>query len=249
MTLVQQQSTQTRFHLNGKEINLTSEDVSINSDNLQIDKNGNINVYSDVSGMTDQSASFTIQTRDLNNIAKLFPNLLRFNKSNGYCIFGTPGWPAVFLKNNNNANQIAMQISDTLGASILLGDAIDNATISISLDGIKAPVLTQTSKESKKKNITEYNGKALDIVKESEIYTYNFKSEKDEDKKHYGFVIGDEGGEYKTPEQVISNDREGIDTYSMTSILWKAFQEYIQEKDEQIKQLQNEINELKKESE
>ena len=111
--------------------------------------------------------------------------------------------------------------------------------------GIKTPILTQTSKESKKKNIVKYSEKALDIVKDSTIYEFNFKSENDKDKKHIGFVIGDEGGEYKTPEQVISNDREGIESYSMDSILWKA----MQEQQEIIEQLQNEIKELKKESE
>ena len=33
------------------------------------------------------------------------------------------------------------------------------------------------------------------------IYQYNYKFEEDTDKKHIGFVIGDEGGDYKTPEE------------------------------------------------
>lgn len=99
----------------------------------------------------------------------------------------------------------------------------------ISGEGITTPKVTQTSKESKKKNISKYNEKVLDIVKDSTIYEFNFKNESDTDKKHLGFVIGDEGGKYKTPEQVISSDREGIESYSMTSILWKAVQELIKE--------------------
>lgn len=96
--------------------------------------------------------------------------------------------------------------------------------------------LTQTSKESVKKNIEEYKENALEIVNNSKIYDYNFKFEKDTDKKHKGFVIGDLGGNYAIPEQVISKNGQGIDTYTMTSILWKAVQE-LNEKVERLEKL------------
>ena len=114
-------------------------------------------------------------------------------------------------------------------------------TAQITHEEIRIPKVTQTSKESVKKNIVKYSEKALNIVKNSEIYEYNFKSEDDSNKKHIGFVIGDESGVYKTPEQVISNDREGIDTYSMCSILWKA----VQEQQKTIEELTKEIELLK----
>ena len=101
--------------------------------------------------------------------------------------------------------------------------------------------ITQGSLESLKKNIEKYTDNALDIIKDSEIYMYNFKTEKNTEKKHIGFVIGDLGGDYKTPKQVIAKDKSGIDTYDMTSILWKA----IQEQQEQIEQMKKEIKQLK----
>ena len=101
--------------------------------------------------------------------------------------------------------------------------------------------ITQGSLESLKKNIEKYTDNALDIIKDSEIYIYNFKTEKNTEKKHIGFVIGDLGGKYKTPKQVIAKDKSGIDTYDMNSILWKA----IQEQQEQIEQMKKEIKELK----
>lgn len=85
------------------------------------------------------------------------------------------------------------------------------------------------SNESLKKNITKYKENALEIVKNSEIYQYNFKIEKDTNKKHIGFVIGDLGGKYKTPIEVVSENNNGINTYNMTSILWKAVQELSKE--------------------
>lgn len=127
---------------------------------------------------------------------------------------------------------------------------IDGPSISVYVDnesgthilhtGITTPVLTQTSLESIKKNFEEVEN-ATSIVKNSEVYKYNLKTEEDTDKKHYGFVIGEN---YNTPDEVISKTGDGIDTYSMCSILWKA----VQEQQEQIETLQQEINKLKGEN-
>ena len=94
---------------------------------------------------------------------------------------------------------------------------------------IHAQAYNYDSLERLKKNISKFNKSAIDIVKQTELYSFNYKTESDEHKKHIGFVIGEEGRKYKTPEQVISNDREGIDSYTMTSILWKAVQELTEE--------------------
>ena len=77
---------------------------------------------------------------------------------------------------------------------------------------------------------------SLEKVKNSEVYIYNLKAEKDEENKHYGFVIGDK---YKTPKEVISKNGDGIDTYSMCSILWKAVQELTQK----VESLEDKLNE------
>ena len=111
----------------------------------------------------------------------------------------------------------------------------------VSSTGIITPTVTQTSKESTKKNIQKYGKNALDIVNNSDLYEYNYKFEKDTDKKHIGFIIGDEGGNYKTPNEVIAQSNEGIDNNNMTSILWKA----VQEQQEIIDELKKEIKELK----
>ena len=46
MTQVKQQSTQEKYHLNGKEINLTSDNTTIVSDNFNVDKFGNMSCKS-----------------------------------------------------------------------------------------------------------------------------------------------------------------------------------------------------------
>ena len=60
----------------------------------------------------------------------------------------------------------------------------------------------------------------------TDIYKYNLKSEKYTDKKHFGLVIGKE---YKYSKEIVALDKDGneigIDTYSMTSVLWQAVKE------------------------
>jgi hypothetical protein len=89
----------------------------------------------------------------------------------------------------------------------------------------------QGSKAEIKKNFEKLDN-ALDIVKETDIYKYNLKKEKNTEKKHIGFVIGDK---FKYRQEITSKDNEGVDLYSMVSVLWKAVQEQ-----------QKEIEELKK---
>lgn len=100
--------------------------------------------------------------------------------------------------------------------------------------GITTPSVTQTSREESKKNFEKLQN-GLDIINDTEIYKYNLKSQADVDKKHIGFVIGEN---YKYSKEITSVDKEGkevgVDTYSMISVAYKA----IQEQQEQIEQLQ-----------
>ena len=98
--------------------------------------------------------------------------------------------------------------------------------------GITTPKLTQTSLKSKKKNIKQLNVNATELIKNADICLYNLKGEKTGSKKHIGLVIG-EG--YNCPDEVVSEDRQGVEQYSMTSLAWKAIQELIKE-NENLKQ-------------
>jgi len=97
--------------------------------------------------------------------------------------------------------------------------------------------LTQTSKEENKKNIEKFEN-GLDVVKNTDIYKYNFNVENDDTKKHIGFVIGNN---YKYREEITSSDNDGADIYSMVSVLWKA----VQEQQEEIEKLKKQIKEMK----
>ncbi len=100
--------------------------------------------------------------------------------------------------------------------------------------GITTPTLTQTSRAESKKNFRKMQDNALEIIKDIDIYRYNLKSEKDTDKKHIGFVIGDN---YKYSKEVTSMDNTGVDNYSFTSLCCKAIQELSQQVEELKKQI------------
>lgn len=128
---------------------------------------------------------------------------------------------------------------DVVGSTLQLFDSSENLNITLSGSSghIECVSLTQTSLEEKKKNFEKLNN-ALDIIKNTDIYKYNFITEEDKEKKHIGFVIGEN---YKYSQEITSGNNNGVDTYSMISVAYKA----IQEQQEIIEDLQKQINELK----
>lgn len=97
--------------------------------------------------------------------------------------------------------------------------------------------LEQTSLATQKKNFERLQDNALETLKQIDIYKYNLKSEKDTDKKHIGFVIGDN---FNYSKEVTSLDNQGVDNYSFTSLCCKA----IQELSTKVEELENKIKEM-----
>ena len=130
--------------------------------------------------------------------------------------------------------ELTLSLSETDGPGIHLDSFNLESITVITSKEVSAPIITQTSLESKKKNFSLMNDSALEIIKGIDIYRYNLKVEKDTDKKHLGFVIGDS---YNYSKEVTSIDNTGVDTYSFVSLCCKA----IQEQQKQIKELKQRI--------
>ena len=225
-----------KISLAGKTIQLTSDNIRINSTNFNVDKNGNMSCSNaNVSGtITSSNATITGGSVVLNGYSGSQLIKVQKNNSNSTMSYLTPDVIAI----NGNGDYVELGCQGTPSVDVFRSGSTGTY---ITHSNVTTPQVIQTSKESVKKNIKKYLDNAIDIVKQSEIYKYNFKDEQDTDKKHIGFVIGDEGGNYKTPNEVISKSGEGIEHYTMTSILWKA----VQEQQEIIEGLQKEIKELK----
>lgn len=116
----------------------------------------------------------------------------------------------------------------------------ETSTTSINGGNINCVSLTQTSLETSKKNFEKIDN-ALEEIKNTDIYSYNLKSEDDNHKKHLGFVIGEN---YNYSHLITAIDEEGkeigVDNYSMTSLCLQA----IKEQQIIIENLEQKINEL-----
>lgn len=233
--------------LAGNAINLGSKNITIKSDNFNVDKEGNViannaNINGgkivltapnkDTAKITVKNSDETVYTEmSAGGIKTIYDNkiIFWFNGSVS-SIASTNGKRCLFAGNSIN-------IEDSIPGS-------GNYPISLSGDNgnITCISLTQTSLAEKKKNFEKLQDNALDILKQIDIYKYNLKGEKDTDKKHIGFVIGDG---YNYAKEVTSLDNQGVDNYSFTSLCCKA----IQEQQEQIEQMQKRIEIFEKEAE
>lgn len=212
--------------LAGNIINLSSRNIIISSDNFKLDKNGNMECKNGkfTGGKIELTSNkgnsnFTVKSSD-GSQTDIFGNTFSIQESYSE---GIPG-QLIIEKENNGSFKLS-----------LLSRDLENTT-EITPEGIETPYLNQTSLATKKKNFEKMSDNALEILKNIDIYKYNFKFEEDTDKKHIGFVIGDK---YNYSREVTSLDNTGVDNYSFTSLCCKAIQELSQK----VEELQNKLKE------
>ena len=222
-----------KISLKGKEINLTSDNMEIKSTNFNVDKNGNMTCNNaNMNDITIDNAILQGNTIWLRPEDENYADIRIYRPA-------TPNYSrlAWYQLNLGYNNRETLAYND--GEYNFFRVANGNVQSVMEPEYISTPKLTQTSLEEIKKNIFIYNENALKIVLNSDIYTYNLKTEKDTDNKHIGFVIGDK---YRTPKQIITKEGNAIELYSAIGILWKG----MQEQQNQIEQMKKEIAELKK---
>lgn len=233
--------------LAGNTINLTGKNITISSTNFNVDKNGNMTCNNaNISG-TITSSNATITGGEINLLSDISgASFIISSSDDSQSSFSGGGFAIAEDGSSYIPAQISLYINnggDGIPGISLASRRLANTT-QILASGITTPKVTQTSIKSKKKNIKKLNIDALELIKNADICEYNFKSEKKGTKKHIGLVIG-EG--YNCPEQIISEDRQGIEQYSYTSLVTKAFQQYIQQQDELISELTKRLEKLEKE--
>lgn len=142
---------------------------------------------------------------------------------------------------NDTTNSATLNISPK---NVYMTAFPEDGTIDMAINGRKVleasytgVYLYNSSLEEYKKNIKEFNN-ALDLIENTDIYSFNYKNEEDEKKPHIGVIIG-KGR--KTPTEMLNNDNDGADYNNMASICIQA----IKEQQEEIKKLKQEIEELK----
>lgn len=125
-----------------------------------------------------------------------------------------------FFKNQSGSNSLKLGLNEKY-AMLTDEGRVSGEELFINGDATVLGQFINPSVERIKKNIQKLEN-GLDIVLNTEIYTYNLKREKDEDKKHIGFVIGEN---YKYSKEITSSKNSGANLYSMISVAYKAIQE------------------------
>ena len=144
-----------------------------------------------------------------------------------------------------NSNQVVTQ--NIVCANTKTTDTSLNKYVTINgIDGnikasgkVEATTITQTSIAEKKKNFELYQD-ALSEIAKIDIYKYNLVDEQDGDKKHIGFVIGNE---FNYSEEITNQENNQVDLYSMISMCMQGLkqqQEIIKKLEKRIEVLENE---------
>ena len=175
------------------------------------------------------SGGMTVSSRE-----SVYPYVLTGVKNGG---IEHGGWICLYNQSSGMSIELDGEMGWIQGQMLSLYDS-NMSTLNIDMDGTSGNItcvsLTQTSLAEKKKNFEKLEN-ALDIVKDTDIYKYNLKDEKETDKKHIGFVIGEN---FNYREEITSAKNDGADDYSMISVLWKA----VQEQQEEIEELRKLVN-------
>lgn len=238
-----------KISLIGKEMNLTSDNIEIASNNFNVDKYGNMECNNGtfngtINGSTINGGKITLNDEGQRGSSKL-------------TVTGTDGIIERDYINEVRSSRIAMGRTNTgsgegeecslgiyytmitpdthiQGALFLRSDT--GYETSVWATGIITPSIQQTSKAEMKKNF-ELLEDGISIIKDIDIYKYNFKQDSDDTKKHIGFVIGNN---FNYRKEITSQNNDGVDLYSMISVAYKA----IQELSDKIEELENKIEKM-----
>lgn len=215
-----------KISLSGKTLNL-ADNMAIVSNNFNVDSNGN---------MTCSNANFKEGNITLQGAENKFTAKSPVDKNIYTSIYTTDSSAFINIRATSQ-NRIGLSAGTSDGGYSTLTVEGPDSNIMCWDGTVSAMRFEQVSKETQKKNIKKFT-KGLDIINQIDIYEFNYKNEKNEDKKHIGFIIGDN---YNYSKRATSNNNNSVDLYSFISVCCKA----IQEQQEEIEELKKEIEKLK----
>lgn len=228
------------INFEGKNFNLTSDNMTINSTKFSVDKDGNATMgNANITGgsilLDAPSGDYAkIQVGKANSYSKLAP--IYYNIYGNNKLRTQLAWNGIFLYDGFGKGETANLLSSVISFKVN-----EETQAYMNNDGIVgAYTYNNLSLASKKKNFEKLEN-ALSIVKNIDIYKFNYKQEDDNAKKHMGFVIG-EGFNYSHEITSVNKEGEetGADLYSMISLCLQA----VKEQQEIIEQLQEKISNL-----
>lgn len=260
-----------KISLDGKEIDLTAGDITINSNHFNVDSEGNvecngIQITDGTIQLSDESSSFgtefSIESSDPNNVnsakLKLWGNSIHVEStvnSDDYANFGLHmGSPALELSSNNGNTYSYLGVGELyLKNDYALGDVqvtssgvfiSNNNTSKIKLQGSNGNITCVSLTQTSREDSKKNFEKYTGALKEilnTDIYKYNLKDEKDTDKKHLGLVIGKK---YNYSKEIISIDEKGKEIGVDNYSMTSLCLQAIKEQQEIIESLKERIEKL-----
>ena len=216
----------------GKNINLTGDNTIITSTNFNVDSSGNMSCNN--AQMNDTTLhNLTITGNDvIYRPSNASYQQFRVEKPGDSSQYSFIDWYSLRLGYNPNNN-----------AKILL--ACDGSESYIDVQkGASGAQLTstgvQTYSQAKRKKDFERLNDALLQIKNTDIYKYHYKEQKEDEKKLIGMVIGKD---FNYSSDVTNLDENGeevsVNLYSMIGISWAAIKELSQK----VEELENKLKE------
>jgi hypothetical protein len=144
--------------------------------------------------------------------------------------YGEANYLARFVNRDSGHSALVMQKASLKGlassSTLQVRNDYDTAYATI-----QASAFQVASEREYKKNIESYEDDALKLVIQTPVYKYHYTNEDDLQPKHIGLIVDE------APYNIVGFSSDTIDTYAMTSLLWKAVQQLAKKVDE----LENEI--------
>lgn len=197
--------------LAGNTINLGSEEITITSDNFTVDTSGNVVVKCE----GETNATFkVVDSTNSSYFTNVFPQLFRMVGAQGECSLISRVGPRLLLRHTSGSEVFALANPDLAEVHVSSGS---NKSVMYPTY-MESKAFNNSSLAELKENIRDFTN-ALEILKETDIYKFNYKNANLEDA--YGAVIG-QG--YKVHEAILTKNKDAVNIYSMVSILWKIVQ-------------------------
>lgn len=201
-------------------INQSAEAVSINANKININgaisANGNFKVDNN-GNMQCNNATITGGNIEVTGGTQDSPHFSINEGANRVRAFPTGIW----IYSGSDAGDTGIMIERENGSTPVISVGQTNYPTVLYQTYMKCQDYRNYSKLESKENIEKFSKSGLDIIRNTEIYNYDYKNT-NRKKRKIGFIIDEN---YKYSREITDDEESSVDLYAMISVAYKAIQE------------------------